>query len=119
MDGNGEREVHCGIKQNFNVSEKQTSGATFYVSGKTDYVNEDNINSNSVNPGYNIIDHSEFDRISGLYTIITGKMTLAFHSSKNISERILKKNLSLDISQKVKSKYDRNMLAVEPWNNLN
>ena len=46
-------------------------------------------------------------------------MTLAFHSSKNISERILKKNLSLDISQKVKSKYDRNMLAVEPWNNLN
>lgn len=108
-----------GIKQNFNVSEKQTSGATFYVSGKTDYVNEDNINSNSVNPGYNIIDHGEFDRINGLYTIITGKMTLAFHSSKNVSEKILKKDLSLDINQKVKTKYDRNMLEIEPWNNFN
>lgn len=108
-----------GISKNFNVSKKQISGATFYVAGKTDYVNESNLNNDLVNPGYNIIDHSEFDNVKGLFTIITGKMTLAFHCSKDVSERILNKNLDLEIHQMKRVKYDLDMLALEPWNNLN
>lgn len=107
------------IKQNFNIKEKQIAGATFYVAGKTDYVNENNSVSSSVNPGYNIIDHAELDNIKGLFTIITGKMTLAFHCSKEISEKILNKKLDLEIYQKKEIKYDPEMLALEPWNNLN
>ncbi len=104
-----------GIKSNFNSDLINTDGAKFYVAGKTDYISDSLAGENSVNPGYNIIDHKDKDRIAGLYTIITGKMTLAFHCSRDVSQLILKKNLKLEINQKASRKVSGDMLASEPW----
>lgn len=104
-----------GIKSNFNSDLINTDDAKFYVAGKTDYINNDLIVKNSVNPGYNIIDHELKDKISGLYTLVTGKMTLAFHCSKEVSEMILKEKLGLQIVQKKHLEPLTDMLASEPW----
>lgn len=107
--------VISGIKSNFSSDLINTDGAKFYVAGKTDYINNDLIVKNLVNPGYNVIDHKLKDRISGLYTLVTGKMTLAFHCSKDVSEMILKDKLDLEIVQNKRLEPLTDMLASEPW----
>ena len=106
------------LKADFNSKIVDTGSAKFYVSGKTDYVDEKSEITNSVNPGYHIIDHSKFDKISGLYTIVTGKMTLAFHSSKDVAQLILGSDVELRIDQSNKVMPDPKMLALEPWNDF-
>jgi len=72
-----------------------------------------------INPDFYIINHSEFDNIQGLYSVITGKMTLAFHASKSVSELILGEKLKLEIDcRNLLSKgitSELVPLAVEPW----
>lgn len=103
------------IENNFVSEVVNTEDAEFFVAGKTDYVNESSTAKNFVNPGYFIIDHDKFDKISGLYTIVTGKMTLAFHCTKDVSELVLGTPLPLKVEQRKMLNPEDNMLALEPW----
>jgi len=53
--------------------------------------------------------------IEGLYTIVTGKMSLVFHASKSAVEKILDKDMELIVKSKMKAFIPGKMLAVEPW----
>jgi hypothetical protein len=91
------------------------TGATTYVAGKTDYVGGPWAEKGIVNPGYHVIDHGEGDGIHGLYTIITGKMTLAFHASRAATDLILRTDTPLIIEPGRSDTTPVGMVAVEPW----
>jgi hypothetical protein len=103
------------VKLLFNDKILNVGGSQFFMAGKTDYVGDANTEKGFINPGYHIINHGDLDKISGLYTVITGKMTLAFHASKSVSELILKDRLNLIINPANKTKSPKQMFTVEPW----
>lgn len=96
----------------------KTEGASFYMCGKTDFVGDKNTKKGFINPGFRILDHQVYDSMDGLYTIVTGKMVLAFHASREISEKILGSKLDLHIEQKKRVDTRENMLAPAPWASL-
>lgn len=102
----------------FNSKIVNTNHAQFFMCGKTDYVGDKYAEKGFINPGFYVIDHRKFDEIKGLYTIITGKMTLAFHASKAVADFILRSNLDLQIDQSDIVPTPSNMFAVEPWASL-
>jgi hypothetical protein len=89
--------------------------ASAYVAGKTDYVGTIHAENGIVNPGFHVIDHAHSDNLRGLYTVITGKMTLGFHASKNVADAILGTNLPLLIEPQETTAIPAGLLAVEPW----
>jgi len=70
-----------------------------------------------INPGYHVIDHERTEHLHGLHTVITGKMTLAFHASKAAADSSLGTNLPLviDPAPAPAPHPPARMLAVEPW----
>jgi hypothetical protein len=91
------------------------AGAVVYTAGKTDYVGTAHAENGVVNPGYHVIDHHTVDGLSGLYSIITGKMTLAFHASKTTAEAILHASLPLVVARHDAPDPAPDICAVEPW----
>lgn len=102
----------------FNSKIVKTHGAQFFMCGKTDYIGDKYTEKGFINPGFYIIDHRKFDEIEGLYTVITGKMTLAFHASKTVADMILRTDLDLQINQSTRIPVQTNTIAVEPWASL-
>ena len=90
-------------------------GAVAYVAGKTDYVGSAHAENGAVNPGYHVIDHTDADGIAGLYTVITGKMTLGFHVSKSVADTILGAEQPLVPQSHPATDPPATLLAVEPW----
>jgi hypothetical protein len=90
-------------------------GAVAYVAGKTDFVGTVHAENGIVNPGYHVIDHERVEGMHGLYTVITGKMTLGFHVSKAVADAILGADLSLIIHPVTAADTPARLLAVEPW----
>lgn len=97
------------------------AGATAYVAGKTDYIGSPYTQNAVVNPGFHVIDHAD-EALAGLYSVITGKMTLAFHASLAVARAVLDTDdigLSIaPISTNTISSPDLARLApvaVEPW----
>lgn len=104
------------IKQYVNKPYVDTDYAQFYTCGKVDYVGEDNSKHYYVDPGFHILDHQKHDSINGLFSIITGKMTLGFHVSKSIVDRVLNVNDKLIINSSPDSiNTPSGMLDSEPW----
>ena len=89
--------------------------ASAYVAGKTDYVGTIHAENGIVNPGYHVINHAQGDNLRGLYTVITGKMTLGFHASKNVADAILGTDTPLLIEPQQTTAIPAGLLAVEPW----
>jgi glycine/D-amino acid oxidase-like deaminating enzyme len=93
----------------------ELDGAVAYVAGKTDYVGTAHAENGMINPGYHVIDHQTTDHLRGLYTVVTGKMTLGFHASKAAADTILGTNLPLTIHPAPAADTPARLLAVEPW----
>jgi glycine/D-amino acid oxidase-like deaminating enzyme len=93
----------------------EPDGAVAYVAGKTDYVGSVYAENGVVNPGFHAIDHETTDDLSGLHTVITGKMTLGFHASKAVADAILGTDLPLVMPPEVAPDPPARLLAVEPW----
>ena len=93
----------------------EPEGAVAYVAGKTDYVGSAHAEKGIVNPGYHVIDHEEAEHLHGLYTVITGKMTLGFHASKAAADAILGTNLPLVMQPEPAPAPRAGLFAVEPW----
>jgi glycine/D-amino acid oxidase-like deaminating enzyme len=93
----------------------EADGAVAYVAGKTDYVGSVHAENGIVNPGYHIIDHGAAEDLRGLYTVITGKMTLGFHASKAAADHILGTDLPLVMDREPAPDPPARLLAVEPW----
>jgi len=89
--------------------------ASAYVAGKTDYVGTIHAENGVVNPGCHVIDHTQGDNLRGLYTVITGKMTLGFHASKDVTDTILGTDTPLLIEPQEPTAIPTGLLAVEPW----
>ncbi|MBI1759380.1 MAG: FAD-binding oxidoreductase [Actinobacteria bacterium] len=64
------------------------TGGVAYMAGKTDYVGSPHAENGVINPGFHVIDHGAGDDLVGLYTVVTGKMTLAFHASKAAADAV-------------------------------
>lgn len=92
-----------------------TQDAVFYTCGKTDYTGNDTTEKGFIDPGFHIINHKEKDNIEGLYSVITGKMTLGFHASKAVADYILKIDNALIINETQRANIPQEMLTVEPW----
>jgi glycine/D-amino acid oxidase-like deaminating enzyme len=92
-----------------------SGGAVAYVAGKTDYIGTLHAENGMINPGYHVIDHARTEDLHGLHTVITGKMTLAFHASKAVADSILGTDLPLVIHPMPAPYPPARMLAVEPW----
>jgi glycine/D-amino acid oxidase-like deaminating enzyme len=92
-----------------------SDGAVAYVAGKTDYIGTQHAENGMINPGYHVIDHERAEHLHGLHTVITGKMTLAFHASKAAADSILGTSLPLVIHPAPASHPPALMLSVEPW----
>lgn len=90
-------------------------GAVAYVAGKTDYVGTAHAEHGIINPGYHVIDHATTDGLYGLYTIITGKMTLAFHVSKAVADAILGIDLPLVMHPVEPADTSLRLVSVAPW----
>lgn len=90
-------------------------GAAAYVAGKTDYVGTAHAEKGMINPGYHVIDHERVEGLHGLYTLITGKMTLGFHVSKAVADAILGTDQPLIIHRAAAPDTPAPLLAVEPW----
>jgi len=86
-----------------------------YVAGKTDYVGTSHAENGVVNPGFYVIDHGPEDDLVGLFTVVTGKMTLAFHASKAVADAILGTDLDLEVEPLAADPVAAELLAVEPW----
>jgi glycerol-3-phosphate dehydrogenase len=91
------------------------AGAVAYVAGKTDYVGSVHTERGRINPGFHMIDHETTEHLHGLYTVITGKMTLGFHVSKAVADAILGADLPLVMRPEVAPDTPTTLLAVEPW----
>jgi FAD dependent oxidoreductase len=92
-----------------------TQDAVFYTCGKTDYTGNNTTEKGFIDPGFHIINHKEKDNTEGLYSVITGKMTLGFHASKAIADYILKVDNALIIKEEQRAIIPQDMLTVEPW----
>jgi len=90
-------------------------GAVAYVAGKTDYVGTTHTEQGIINPGYHVIDHATADDIHGLYTIVTGKMTLGFHASKAVTDAILNIDQQLVMHPETAPDTPAPLIAAEPW----
>lgn len=90
-------------------------GGVAYVVGKTDYVDTPHTENGVVNPGFHVIDHWPGDEVRGLYTVITGKMTLGFHASKAAADAIIGTDLDLPVTLADADPVPAGLLAVEPW----
>jgi glycine/D-amino acid oxidase-like deaminating enzyme len=90
-------------------------GAVAYVAGKTDYVGTAHAEKGMINPGYHVIDHQRAEGLHGLYTVITGKMTLGFHASKAVADLILGTDLPLVMLPATAPDAPARLLATEPW----
>jgi glycine/D-amino acid oxidase-like deaminating enzyme len=73
-----------------------------------------------VEPGFLVIDHSREDNIENLWTVIPGKMTLAFHASRDLVSQILRTPVNLTIPNDKSDSRDKAELMVEtpPWRNV-
>ncbi|GAB3862110.1 NAD(P)/FAD-dependent oxidoreductase [Dactylosporangium cerinum] len=91
------------------------TGAVAYVAGKTDYIGTAHAEHGRINPGFHVIHHEDTDGIHGLHTVITGKMTLAFHASKTAADAILGTDLPLAITPAPASRVPQGLVAIEPW----
>lgn len=89
-------------------------GAAGYVVGKTDYVGSFGSEDGLVNPGFHVIDHAS-EYLSGLHTVVTGKMTLAFHASRVVAENVLRRQLELGIRPIAGMTVPSDLRAMEPW----
>lgn len=86
-----------------------------WVCSKTEYAGP-RTDRWGVNPNYAVIDHSAADGISGLWTVLPGKMTLALHASAAVTAQITRsaEDLTLprprdDISRA------QEFFVAEPW----
>ncbi len=95
-----------------------TQQAQFWMCGKVDYTGDDRAEQGFVNPGHKVINHNHLDGISGLQTIITGKMSLAFHASKEAAEAIIGKEVPLLIKANRKKPLPDGIMNAEPWSKL-
>jgi len=102
----------------FNKELVNSKDSHLYMCGKTDFTGSKHTEKGFINPGFHIIDHHQYDKIEGLYTIITGKMTLAFHASREVCEKILKTKLELVIPDKKVIQLNKDMFTVAPWKNV-
>ncbi|GAB3811562.1 NAD(P)/FAD-dependent oxidoreductase [Micromonospora zhanjiangensis] len=93
----------------------EPDAAVAYVAGKTDYIGSVHSENGVVNPGFHVIDHDTVDGLAGLHTVITGKMTLAFHASKAVADAILGADLPLVVHPENGRETPPALLAVEPW----
>jgi glycine/D-amino acid oxidase-like deaminating enzyme len=50
-----------------------------------------------VEPVHAVVDHKEFDDVSGLWTLLPGKMTLALHASRDLVISMTGTNIELDL----------------------
>ncbi|GAA3298480.1 FAD-dependent oxidoreductase [Dactylosporangium vinaceum] len=91
------------------------TGAVAYVAGKTDYIGTAHAEHGRINPGFHVIHHEHTDGIHGLHTVITGKMTLAFHASKAAADAILGTDLPLLLTPATTVDVPQALVAVEPW----
>jgi glycerol-3-phosphate dehydrogenase len=90
-------------------------GGVAYVAGKTDYIASPHTENGVVNPGFHVIDHGYEDHLAGLYTVITGKMTLGFQASKAAADRILRDDVDLNLKLVHAEPVSADLVAVEPW----
>lgn len=102
----------------FNSEFVNTQQARFYMCGKTDYIGDKHTEQGFINPGHQVINHSQIDNIWGLQTIITGKMSLAFHASQQAAESILRREIELSIKPSKKKQIPKAMISIEPWADL-
>lgn len=90
-------------------------GAVAYVAGKTDYIGTGHAEHGRINPGFHVIHHEHTDGIYGLHTVITGKMTLAFHASKAAAAAVLGTDLPLLLTPTAAAAVPPGLVALEPW----
>ncbi|WP_432993675.1 hypothetical protein [Dactylosporangium sp. CA-233914] len=91
------------------------AGAVAYVAGKTDYIGSAHTENGIVNPGFHVFYHDAAEGFAGLYTVITGKMTLGFHASKAVADAVLGTDLPLIMQPEAAQDTPSGLLAVEPW----
>lgn len=73
-----------------------------------------------VSPGFAVIDHQEEDGLENLWTLIPGKMTLAFHASKALVDRMLDAPVELPLATKRSDRvaYAESLVGKSPWQHL-
>jgi glycerol-3-phosphate dehydrogenase len=97
------------------------SDGVAYMGVKTDYTGSRLTEKNAINPDFKVIDHSDSEAIGGLYTVIPGKSTLAFHASRSVVEHIVHKDVDLIVRSRTHRELtrtidlrDRNLTVVSP-----
>jgi glycerol-3-phosphate dehydrogenase len=106
------------INSYFSSDHINTQQAKFWMCGKVDFIGDDRAEQGYVNPGHKVINHDDRDSISGLQSIITGKMSLAFHASKEAAENVIGKRLKLEVNANDKKTVPKEMMSVAPWHEI-
>ncbi len=83
---------------------------------KTEFTKKEKVDKWMVDPGFSNLDHS-IDGVSGLFTCIPGKYTLAFHATANLEALIFgSKNEQLPLpGMQVNSVETIDLIAKTPW----
>ena len=87
-----------------------------WVCSKTEYA-AGNSDRWGVEPQFAVIDHAD-EGITGLYTVLPGKMTLALHASRALARLVLRESLEmLDLPAPTRTsrRLPRQLLGVSPW----
>jgi hypothetical protein len=86
-----------------------------WVCSKTEYAGPHS-DRWGVNPNYAVIDHAAADGISGLWTVLPGKMTLALHASAAVTARITQSEEDLTLPQpRGDMSRAQEFVVAEPW----
>ena len=73
-----------------------------YMGVKTDYTGSKLTEKNTINPDFKVIDHGA-DEIGGLYTVVPGKGTLAFHASRSVTQMIAQQEVELVVHPRIRT----------------
>jgi glycine/D-amino acid oxidase-like deaminating enzyme len=67
-----------------------------------------------IDPAFAVVDHGHEDGIAHLYTLLPGKMTLAFHASREVARRVLGAPVDLPLPRPPADRLDEADELVEP-----
>lgn len=93
----------------------EAADAVAYVAGKIDHVGSEHAEKGRIDPAFHVIDHDAVDGLRGLYTIVTGKMTLGFHASRAAAAAVLREDVPLALAPVAAAEAPAELVAVEPW----
>jgi glycine/D-amino acid oxidase-like deaminating enzyme len=91
------------------------SAAVVFTVGKTEYVGPPHAAYGRINPDFRVVAHGAHGGPEGLFTVITGKMTLAFHASKAVVDAVLGGAADLMVERMDGVPVPDGLVAMEPW----